>query len=189
MTMSSAPREPVLAGLRLTADDYLALGETEHRYELVDGVVMMSPSPKPVHWRIIREFIRQLETSESDVDLYAEIDVFFDLHHVYRPDLSVYAPGRLSEMPDRLDVPPDLVVEVVSPTSRTMDLVTKRDDYERFGVGEYWAVDITADRVRCWRRDDAGRFAESAADSGEVECGSIPGLRVDVGRIRAIWKK
>lgn len=187
--MSSAPREPVLAGLRLTAEDYLALGETEHRYELVDGVVMMSPSPKPMHWEIIQEILTQCLTSGVGVRPFVEIDVFFDQHHVYRPDLSVYAPGRFDATPDRLDLPPDLLVEVVSPTSRAMDLVTKRDDYERFGVGEYWAVDITADRVRCWRRDDAGRFAESASDSGVVECGSIPGLRADVDRVRAIWKK
>jgi len=186
--MSTAPRKHSMAGGRMTADDFYAIGETEERYELVDGVVIMTPSPRPVHREIVQEILAQFRSQQPDRRTFAEIDVFFGEHHVYRPDLAVYAPGRLPADPDRLASPPDLLIEVVSPSTRTMDLVTKRDDYERFGVGEYWAVDVAADRIRCWRRDDQGRYAESITTSGLARCGSVQGLSLDADRVTALWR-
>ena len=61
--MSAVPRRPQggYAGLRMTAEEYLALGETNARYELIDGVVCMSPKPSPLHQKILRFIQGQLE--------------------------------------------------------------------------------------------------------------------------------
>src|SRR5437763_12310577 len=61
--MSTAPRYPAemgYAGLRMTADEFLALGETPERYELIDGTVVMSPSPTPIHQLIVVELLQQI---------------------------------------------------------------------------------------------------------------------------------
>lgn len=185
--MSSAARQPEYAGLKLTAERYASLGETEQRYELVNGVVMMSPSPKPLHWEIVQEILSQIRAACPKARTFSEIDVFFDQHHVYRPDLSVYAPGRLPRNPRRLDAPPDLIVEVVSPGGRPLDLVTKRDDYDRFGVGEYWVVDPDEDRVRVFQRQGGGPFV--GRDAGDrVACGALPTLELNVSRVVSLWR-
>src|SRR3954462_2523251 len=140
--MSVAPRYPRdlgYAGLTMTADEYLALGETEDRYELGHGVVLMSPSPLPIHSLVIMRLQQQILAFADrgrSVALFSDTDVLFDDAIVYRPDLSVYAASRIPAVPRRLDLAPDPVVEVLSPSSRGLDLMSKPKDYEKFGVGE-----------------------------------------------------
>jgi len=77
-------------------------------------------------------------------------DVRFSESEVYCPDVSVYLASRLPTIPKRLEIPQDLVIEILSPSSCSMDLVTKRDDYMRFGVREDWIVDIAKRCVTAW---------------------------------------
>lgn len=102
---------------------------------------------------------------------------------MYKPDLVVYGPGRVAAVRERLDAPPDLVVDVPSAATKALDLITKRDDYEAFGVGAYWAVDPEDVSARVWRRD-GGRLLEAGVQRDVVECGALPGLRVDLEMIR-----
>ncbi len=102
---------------------------------------------------------------------------------VYRPDLAVYAPGGIKTVPSRLTTPPDLVVEILSPGSKPLDLITKRDDYDAFGVGEYWVIDPDAVTVRVWRRSGA-KMLEAGVEGGVIDCASLPGLRVDLEVVR-----
>jgi Uma2 family endonuclease len=102
---------------------------------------------------------------------------------VYRPDLAVYGPGRTKTVPSRLTTPPDLVVEILSPGSKPLDLITKRDDYDAFGVGEYWVIDPDAVTARVWRRSGA-KMLEAGVEGGVIECASLPGLRVDLEVVR-----
>ncbi len=188
--MSAVPRLPSdfgYAGLRMTADDYLALGETPERYELIDGVVVMSPSPNFRHQKIVLLLIRQLDAfaQRSGGELIPDIDIRLSPGLVYRPDLVYYGPGRLTGIPARLDTPPDLVIEVLSPGSKPLDLVTKKSDYERFGVGEYWVVDPATGDVRCWsRRGDA--FVESRAAGDRLTSGVVSGLVLDLAPLRGV---
>ncbi|MFG0284970.1 MAG: Uma2 family endonuclease, partial [Phycisphaerales bacterium JB039] len=121
--MSALPRQPGhqgYAGLRMTADEYLALGETTDRYQLIDGVVMMSPSPSPAHQRLLAEILYQFESfarAGGDILIFPDTDVRLDDQLVYRPDISIYRTQRLPRIPDRLRLAPDLVVEILSPGS------------------------------------------------------------------------
>lgn len=174
-------------GLRMTADEYLALGETHERYELIDGVVVMSPSPTPRHQRVGFLIAIQMEMfaqQRHDTQVIPDVDVRMAGNKVYRPDVAVYGNGRLPAMPDRLTTPPDLVVEVLSPGSEPMDYITKRDDYDRFGVGEYWVVDPRDVSVRVWRRSGT-KMLEVGVESDRVACASVPGLNVDLRIVRA----
>ena len=151
--MSAAPRFPVelgYAGLTMTADEYLALGETPERYELIHGVVCMTPSPGADHGAIAVEVTSQLRN--AGFRAFADIDLRLSPETVYRPDVCAYRRERIEGRIKRLPPAPDLVVEILSPSNKALDLITKRADYERADVGEYWVVDPDTLRFRCWRR-------------------------------------
>jgi Uma2 family endonuclease len=175
------------AGLLMRAEDFFALGETQERYELINGVVVMSPSPRPKHWKIIEELLMQLrqhaQQTGTPLDTFVETDLFIDDYTVYRPDLCAYA--RAPRAPLRLATPPELVVEVLSPGSKPLDLITKRDTYERFGVKEYWAIDPDDGRVRAWTLED-GRFRESLPGPDALPSSGLGGFVLNIAPLRKI---
>ena len=189
--MSAAPKWPSefgYAGLRMTASEYLALGETRERYELIDGVVCMSPSPTPRHQKLLRAIYRQLESfidANPGFDYFQDSDVVLGSQIVYEPDISCYRPGRIPAMPHHLTQPPDLVIEILSPGSKAFDLTTKKDDYERFGVHEYWAIDPADARVRCYRRQGQ-LFIETPVTGDFLESTGWPGFVLDLLPLRAL---
>lgn len=136
-----------------TVGEYAALGETEHRTELQEGVIVMSPSPSPVHMFAGGELFVQVR-AQVPANLVAIPEVDIDLGLVVptgpgtvrRPDLVVvdeaaYEQWDMEGGPLRAsDV--HLVVEVVSPGSRRTDYVTKRSDYAEARIPHYWIVDI-----------------------------------------------
>lgn len=191
--MSAVPRHPGnsgYAGLRMTADEYLALGETQERYELIDGVVIMSPSPTPTHSEIINEIVYQLKDfsrAATPLRVFTETDVRLAEDLVYQPDVAVYLPDRLLAVPHVLKGSPDLAVEVLSPSNRGLDLVTKRRDYDRFGVGEYWIIDPETGHIRALRRPAPGApFAETLVTGPELGSAAIPGFVLDLKPIIAM---
>jgi Uma2 family endonuclease len=175
------------SGLRMTANEYLDLGETEERYELIDGVVILSPSPTTRHQRVGLLIALQIERQArllGGLRVVPDVDVRVSERAVYRPDIVVYRQNRLRTLPNRLTTPPDLVVEVLSPGSKTRDLKTKRDGYDRFGIGEYWVVEPKDVRVRCWTRRGKS-LVEVAVQSSNLASTILPGLNIDLEVIRA----
>jgi Uma2 family endonuclease len=177
------------AGLRMTAQEYLALGETPERYELLDGVVvMMSPSPFANHNEIAAQVSYQIQLfagPQRTVRVFPETDLQCSDRTVYRPDLSVYQTGRLPPKVPRLTTPPDLIVEVVSRGSKAYDLITKRQDYDRFGVGEYWVIDPDDGSMKCWQRQGSS-LVQVETNRDTLASSSIPGLVLDLHAIREI---
>lgn len=188
--MSAALRFPLplgAAGVRMNAREYFALGETGERYELIDGVLVMSPSPTMPHQDLVRALLRQLEPQIEEVRgarLLVDTDIKFAEDTIYRPDLGVYLPGRLPDDVEYPLVPPDLLIEVVSPSSLARDLVTKRDDYARFGVREYWVVDPRTSSLRMFRAARRSRaYARPMLVRANASSVSVPGLVLDVARL------
>jgi Uma2 family endonuclease len=148
----------------------------------------MSPTPSPLHQKILRFIQRQLEAfldSNPGFDYYPDTDIRMDAGYVLAPDLSCYRPGRLSLLPKRLDVAPDLAIEILSPSNRAYDLAQKRSYYERFGVEEYWVVDPPTGNVRCFRRYE-GRLEEMPVTGDSVESAALPGFVLDLKPLRAL---
>lgn len=169
-------------GLIMTADEYLALGETSERYELINGVVVMSPSPRPLHAKVLLQVgaqVQRFEDAGGAIDAYTETDLRIDPSTVYEPDLIAYARPLPKPIPERLTTPPELIVEVLSPRTEPLDLITKRAAYERFGVREYWVIDADAGTVRVWR-SEGGRLVEAAVTGTTVPCKAIPGFALDL---------
>jgi Uma2 family endonuclease len=195
-SLSWTSRELGFAGRRMTADEFFALGETTERLELIDGVIVMSPSPLPLHQALLHAIQRQLAAAQDaglQAVVFPDVDVQFTSLLVYRPDITVYRAENMAAIPARLTIPPapDLIIEILSAGSKGTDLITKRDDYERFGVAEYWAVDPADLRIRVWRQQHPGadRFIEAALPTLQpdtIECASIPGFTLDLHPLRAL---
>jgi Uma2 family endonuclease len=188
-----ARRDSGFAGLLMSAEEYFAIGETEERYELVNGVVIMSPSPTPRHWRFTREILRQIDSfcGPDSVDPYCETDLQVSASTVFRPDMCLYARPATETPPERLVESPDLVVEINSPGNKAYDLETKRRAYEKFGVKEYWSIDPWDPseppglRVRAWRLE-RGRYVEMPVEGDRLVSGVVAGFALDLRRLRRL---
>src|ERR1051325_6799736 len=109
------PGEADYEGLALTAEQYLAIGETQARYELIDGRVVRHPSPTVARQVLMSELDMQLlrwERQHPGAFAVRGVDVKLSEELVYCPDMVVYRPGRLARTPDRLDTPPAPVLDV-----------------------------------------------------------------------------
>ena len=128
-----------------TYDDYTALPEDENRYEIVNGVLIMAPTPTPEHQDIVGEFFSALRTHIKLAGLgrvfMAPIDVDLGPKNVYQPDLVVILNAHLERVTEKKIIgAPDLVVEVASPSTAAYDRLTKYEKYAQAGITEYWIV-------------------------------------------------
>jgi Uma2 family endonuclease len=143
-------------GLVLTYHDYAALPDDGHRYELHDGALSVTPAPGMRHQRVsaqlsdvLREHVRARGLGEV---LYAPLDVILSDTTVLQPDLVYLDSSCRGLIAERgVEGPPTLVVEILSPSTGTIDRVTKPALYARFGVPWLWLVDPTGRTLQVFR--------------------------------------
>ena len=115
------------------------------RLELVDGEVAVSPSPEPKHSFVDRQlsFLLLRHIREHDLGaLFGDVDTLFGEHDVRRPDLIFFAKNRLHLVGEKaMEGPPDLCVEIISPSSTKTDRKDKYKQYQAGKVAHYWIVD------------------------------------------------
>lgn len=128
----------------LTYDDYASIDD-RHRYELVDGQLeLMSPVETITHQMISYQMQKEMAKScESDyIILYAPIDVILADNQVRQPDLILIHRERMNILSNRGVIgPPDLVVEILSPSTLKRDKIDKLNTYANFHIPEYWIVE------------------------------------------------
>ena len=148
-----SPSTPV----RLTYRDLLALPDDLLRHELIDGEHIVSPAPGTQHQRIVLRLVlalgNHLKKHPRGELFVAPFDVLLSMHDMVEPDLLYVANWRRRRQLNdkRLVGPPDLAVEVLSPSTRTRDETRKLRLYERFAVSEYWVIDPIHETVRLYR--------------------------------------
>lgn len=138
---------------KLTWEDIKDLPESQGRTELVDGELVVSPTPSLRHQMICRRLaavLTQFVESRGLGYLFDRpIHVIFSEHVHYEPDLCFIATDRRLDLDSPyFEGPPDLIIEVISESNRSHDTVVKYRDYERFGVREYWLVDPREEHIR-----------------------------------------
>jgi Uma2 family endonuclease len=148
----------------MTVAEFHALPDPHdgQRYELVDGVVLVTPSPTFDHQRDSGELYVQLFLgcpSELSV-VAAPFDVPLSDDTVVQPDLVVLR--RRDVVDGRLAGTPLLAVEFLSPSTRSQDLLLKRARYERAGIPSYWVVDPDAGEAVISELDQQGRYLDVA---------------------------
>ena len=136
-----------------------------HRYELIDGTLVVTPAPSRRHQRAVLRLATLLAAAPPELEvLTAPFDVKISEVTALQPDVLVLA---RDEPADRfLTTPPLLVAEVLSASTRRFDLLMKRSVYEAFGVASYWIVDPDAPSVTVLELSD-GTYVEVAAATGE----------------------
>ncbi|WEK53623.1 MAG: Uma2 family endonuclease [Candidatus Cohnella colombiensis] len=129
----------------VTYEVYAAMPEDGYRYEIFDGELeMMSPGPSVVHQGIVGklQFILRNTCHSEYTILIAPLDVILSPTNVVQPDLLMIHNTRLNLVTMRgVEGAPDLVVEIISPGSRSRDKVKKLRIYVQHGIPEYWIID------------------------------------------------
>jgi Uma2 family endonuclease len=176
---------------KLTYDDLELLPDDGRRHEIIDGDHYATPSPmlrhQTVAGRLYFKLMVFLESHALGQVFIAPCDVVLSPIDVVVPDLLFVCRARESIL-TRANVQgaPDLVLEVLSTSTRRTDELIKRKLYERFGVLEYWVADPVVDRIRIYRRegDAFGRALELSAETGDVlTTPLLPGLSIPLGEI------
>ncbi|MBE6112309.1 MAG: Uma2 family endonuclease [Peptococcaceae bacterium] len=124
--------------LNVTLEEFMQMPKDEHqKYELIDGIVYMAPSPSREHQIIAYELTGQMYHVLKQLGCTAagELDISWD-GNVLRPDLVVFC--------NRDDEIPEIVFEILSPSTRHRDLGIKLVKYQQMGVKEYWIIDPKA---------------------------------------------
>jgi Uma2 family endonuclease len=136
----------------LIADDLTSLPDDGNRYEIIGGQLIVSPSPNMWHQEIsfelagaIYEYLKQSDVGKGYT---APADVHLSAHDVVQPDILVVLREHL-EIVQRKGIigAPDLVIEILSPSSIRLDYLRKSKLYEQYGVREYWIVDPESEIV------------------------------------------
>lgn len=131
-----------------TYDDYAALPDDGQRYEIVNGVLLMTPAPTPNHQSISAWFtyylLMHVQLAGRGRVFPAPIDVELGPKDVFEPDVVVVLNANLDKVAaKRIIGAPDLVVEIASRGTAAYDRVSKYDIYARSGIAEYWIVKPT----------------------------------------------
>lgn len=180
---------------KLTYEDYATIPADGKRWEVLDGDPYVTPAPNPFHQRAGKRLQRQLEAWFEVVDgltgrnrgevFDAPIDVVLGPHDICQPDLVVVTDA--AQISKRgIEGAPTLLVEVLSPSNRAYDRVTKARRYAAAGVVHYWIVDPDLQTVDCYRL--AGdRYREMGCFPAEATLRhpDFPGLVID---LPAVWR-
>lgn len=168
--MSTAP---IGYGRPFTRADLEHMPDDGRRYELVDGVLIVSAAPGRIHQRALLRLARLLDDAcpaEFEV-LVAPFAVGLAGDTEMQPDVLI---ARRDQLTDRdLPGPPELAVEVLSPSTRLIDLNTKRERFERAGTPAFWVVDPIARpdeaRLIAWELGPRKKYVQVADVTGEKE--------------------
>lgn len=179
---------------KLTYQDYLEIPEEPgYRFEILDGMLIKEPSPNVMHQRVSRRLQRLLEDYFWEVDAEGEIfDAPLDVtpldYNVVQPDI-FYVSGeqQLILKDTRIDGAPELVVEILSPSSRRKDRLQKMQIYQQAKVQHYWLVDPQERTLECFAWHD-GLYAlvASGMDEDVVKHPDFAGLSI---ALQSLWSK
>jgi Uma2 family endonuclease len=162
---------------QITWDDVQQMPDDGNRYEAIEGALYMTPAPSVRHQRIslrlVQELLRLLVDPGYGELWYAPLGVRFPAtQEGVQPDIVFVSHERRGIIaPDELKGAPDLVVEILSPSTASRDRDLKRRLYQRQGVAEYWIVDPDANAVDVWRFG-AEPHVERFVDSLPVRLGA-----------------
>jgi Uma2 family endonuclease len=172
---------------KLTYEEYALLPEDGKIHEIIDGDHYMTPAPGTNHQTISRRIQHQLyvqiEERGLGVVFNAPTDLELSRIDIVQPDLLVILTARQGIVtPAKVLGAPDLVIEIVSKSTREKDETLKFALYQRSGVPEYWVVHGEDRVVKKYRLTESGYVLEGEF-SDEIAVSVLPGVTVDLRRV------
>ncbi|MGI8644348.1 MAG: Uma2 family endonuclease [Thermomicrobiales bacterium] len=172
----------------LTYHDLLQMPDDGKRYEIIDGELYVSPAPTPKHQELSQRLSLLIGNHVNNHRLgklyTAPLDVRLGDHDIVEPDLLFISRERMDIIgATTINGAPDLVIEVLSPSTRSRDETLKADLYARSGVREYWLVDPMA-RTLVIRVLEDGRWIP-AGPADQPESRVLAGLIIDLNTLFA----
>ncbi len=174
--------------LRFTYDDYVLLPE-DRRYEIVDGELLLTPAPTPYHQTVamrlgflLHAFVEREQRGQIFI---APCDVVLSRFDVLQPDIFFVSGERTSIIGEKyISEAPDLVVEVLSPSTADRDRVAKARQYAKFGVREMWIADPETHTIEVFVNSSEGFRREALYAGADVlRSPIIPGLEIPLDRV------
>ncbi|MCC6492648.1 MAG: Uma2 family endonuclease [Pirellulales bacterium] len=163
------------------AEDYWQLPEGAP-VELIRGELVMSPAPRSAHQIMVGELYAVLWTAaktSGGLAIVSPADVVLSDSTILQPDVLYIAKHRRGIVGDRVNGPPDLVVEVLSQGAERRDRVAKLDAYARYEVPEFWIVDYRA-RMIDFLVLENGRYVVMNTAEGKYQSPRLPELSIDL---------
>jgi len=170
-----------------TVEDYLLLGESKTPCQLINGELIISPSPTPYH-QIISSNLNDLLKAEAKktggIVFYAPMDLYLDRKNVYQPDLIYISKEKRNIITNRgVEGIPDLIIEIISPSNSYTDRNQKKNGYQQFGVTEYWIVDPANATLEIYAGNSWDVPVLYLAEDGEVASSVLRDLKFDLKEI------
>lgn len=172
-----------------TYQDYLELPSDGKVYQIIEGGLYMVPAPTTYHQKvsinlasIIWNYVKKINWGE----IYdAPIDVILSTTDIVQPDIIGISKERLSIVKEKgIFGTPDLVIEILSPSTWPLDLKLKKGLYERYGIQEYWLVYPEEKKVQCFlMKGGKYHLLGTYFKNEEVEVATIAGLRIDLKEV------
>lgn len=175
------------ARVKFTYQDYRSLPD-EKRYELLEGELVMVPSPKEYHQRISGRLEFLLRAFVQEHDLGAVYDAPFDVvlseETVVQPDIIFIAKERLEIITeDNVRGAPDLVIEILSEATAERDRIAKKLLYAKYGVKEYWLVDPQTKSIEVLQLGERGFETVGVWWEGQALRSPLLKLGLDLAKI------
>jgi Uma2 family endonuclease len=174
----------------VTYDDYRTLPDDGQRYEIIGGELLMSPGATFYHQIIVGNLFRELDNYVHKRKLgnivLAPFDVVLSMTDVVQPDILYIAKDRshIISQGKNIIAAPDLVVEVLSESTKTVDRTRKKSLYEKHGVLEYWIVDPSEESVSQLVLDgESFRPADIMGKSQTLISSVIEGLSIPIEKV------
>ena len=168
-----------------TYEDYTKLPEGAP-YQLIGGELVMVPAPTPYHQYVSGNIYVLIWDLVNKHDLgqvyFAPIDVYFEETETYQPDIIFISKDRLNIISkEKVEGAPDLVIEILSPTTAYYDLKKKSKVYEKHVVKEYWIVDPGEKGIEVYVYREGKLVLDQKVDKeGKIKSKILPGFTVDL---------
>ncbi len=142
--------------VKFTYADYLLFPEDGRRHELIDGEHYVTPSPITKHQKILVNLLisvgSNLQKTKAGQVLAAPMDVILSDRDIVQPDLLFISKNRGAILTEKnIQGAPDLLVEILSNSTRKTDEIFKRKLYEQHQISEYWIIDPELETVKVYR--------------------------------------
>jgi Uma2 family endonuclease len=156
-------------------------------YELIEGILIKKQAPSPLHQKavikIAHAFETQVQTKDNGFAYTSPIDVYFDKYNNTQPDVLFILKDRefIIDPLQGIVSPPDLIVEVLSPSTAKVDKVDKKAMYLKFGVKEYWIVDPIYKTVLLYvLNENQYELKQELIEDGKIESVVLPDLDLNI---------